>query len=332
MKQVTILGLKDTSSTIITGPLDIFFYAGRLWNVLFDEPMVPYFDVEIVSVDGEPITCVGNVVIQAHRGIASVGDTDLIIIPSVVNIDETLSREKEVVPWIKKMVDRGAHVAAICTGTAVLAETGLLDGKIATTHWGYAELFRHRYPKVRLKPERLITESGNIFTAGGSNACFDIALYLVRKYCGLDIARKLAKTFLHDLDRISQAPWIAFQYQRSHQDPKILQSQELLEDQYAQTINLDDFSRELGMSRRTFERRFKSATGDTPRHYIQRLRVEAAKRMLETGNPSFDEVAYSVGYEDRSFFRKIFTQIAGINPRTYRDKWRTPIDFALPAS
>lgn len=167
MKRVTILGLTDTSSTIIAGPFDIFHYAGRLWNVLFNEPMIPYFDVEIVSLDGEPVRCIGNLMIQAHHSIASVQETDLLVIPSVYDIEDTMAREKDVIPWIKKIYKRGADVAAICTGTFVLAETGLLDGKIATTHWGVTEYFRLRYPKVILKPERLIAESGAIFTAGG---------------------------------------------------------------------------------------------------------------------------------------------------------------------
>lgn len=330
MKRVTILGLTDTSSTIISGPLDIFFFAGRLWNALFNEPKTPYFEVEIVSLDGGPVSCIGNLMIQAHQSIASIQETDLLIIPSILDIEDTMVREKDVIPWIKEMYHHGAHVAAICTGTFVLAETGLLDGKIATTHWGFSEYFRKRYPKVILKPERMITEFGDIFTAGGSNACFDIALYLVRKYCGQDVARKLAKTFLHDLDRILQTPWIAFQYQRAHSDKKILCAQEHLENQYAEKINFDELAQQIAMSRRTFERRFKCATGDSPLHYLQRVRVEAAKRILETDNRSFDEVTYAVGYEDYSFFRKIFTEIAGIHPKDYRKKWCAPSDFAVP--
>lgn len=329
MKRVTILGLNDTSASIVTGPLDIFIYAGTLWNGIFGEPMTLLFEVEVVSLDGGPIKCIGGLEINAHRGIESVEQTDLLIIPSVMNITQTLAREGDVVPWIKKMYERGAHVAAICTGSFVLAETGLLDGKVATTHWGMTEQFRERYPKVTLKPELLITDYGDLFTAGGSNACFDIGLYLVRKYCGLDVARKLAKTFLHDLDRVSQAPWIAFQCQRGHTDKEIRRAQERLESHYAEAYNFDDFARELGMSRRTFERRFKAATGDSPLQYLQRMRVEAAKRMLETENLNFDEIAYAVGYEDRSFFSKVFSQIAGLTPKAYRQKWSFPQELAL---
>ena len=329
MKRVTILGLTDTSASIVTGPYDLLIYAGTLWNGIFHEPMTPLFQVEIASLDGGPIKCIGGMEINAHRDIASVQETDLLIIPSVLNINQTMAREGAVVPWIKEMYERGAHVAAICTGAFVLAETGLLDGKAATTHWGLTEDFRARYPKVSLKPELLITDHGDLFTAGGSNACFDIGLYLVRKYCGLDVARKLAKTFLHDLDRVSQAPWIAFQCQRGHGDKEIRRAQELLEKNYSEQYNFDEFARELGMSRRTFERRFKTATGDSPLQYLQRMRVEAAKRMLETENSNFDEIAYAVGYEDRSFFSKVFTQYAGLTPKTYRQKWSLPLEVAL---
>jgi len=329
MKRVTILGLTDTSTSVVAGPFDLFVYAGTLWNGIFREPMTPFFEVEVVSAQGGPIKCIGGLEINAHRGIASVQNTDLLLIPSIYDIKETLAREAEVIPWIKQLYQRGAQVAAICTGTFVLAETGLLDGKIATTHWGTTEAFRHRYPKVTLKPEQLITDSGDIFTAGGSNACFDIGLYLVRKYCGLDVARKLAKTFLHDLDRVSQAPWTAFQSQRAHTDKEIRGAQERLEKHYAEQYNFDEFARQACMSRRTFERRFKAATGDSPLRYLQRVRVEAAKRMLETENLNFDEIAYAVGYEDRSFFSKVFTQISGLTPKAYRQKWSLPLEVAL---
>ncbi|MBU1340275.1 MAG: GlxA family transcriptional regulator [Proteobacteria bacterium] len=330
MKKVTILGLTDTASSLISGPADIFRNAGHLWNFIFKKPEVSYFDIEIVSPDGQPIKCGGNLTINAHSSIDCVQETDLLIIPSIKDIEETMTKEKQVIPWIKKTYEHGAHVAAICTGTFVLAETGLLDGKVATTHWGFIESFRQRYPNVKLKPERLITESGNIFTSGGSNACYDISLYLVRRYCGNDVARKLAKAFLHDLDRVSQAPWIEFQGQRAHSDKEIRNAQERLENQYIDSFNFDRVAQDFGMSRRTFERRFKATTGDSPLQYLQRVRVEAAKRILENENKSFDEVTYAVGYEDPGFFRKIFTQISGISPKEYRIKWGTPVNFSMP--
>ncbi len=327
MKHVTILGLTDTSATIIAGPLDIFHFAGRLWNHIFGEPQTPYFTVEIVSTDGAPIRCLGNMSIQAHRVMTEIDRTDLLLIPSIKDIDETMAAQPEVVPWIRHIHGKGARIAAICTGTFVLAETGLLNGKVATTHWGAADQFRRRYPKVRLKPERLITESEALFTSGGSNACFDIALYLVYRYCGHEVTRKLAKTFLHDLDRVSQAPWAVFQCQQSHPDKSIRRAQDLFEKNYRNQFNIDRLARDLGMSRRTFERRFKTVTGDSPLQYLQRVRVEAAKRIMETENRSFAEIVYAVGYEDVSFFRKIFTQITGLTPGTYRRKWGGPMDY-----
>jgi transcriptional regulator GlxA family with amidase domain len=327
MKHVTILGLTDTSATIIAGPLDIFHFAGRLWNHIFGEPQAPYFRVKIASSDGNPIRCLGGITIQAHQCIAEIHQTDLLIIPSIKDINETMANENAVIPWIQRLHDKGAHVAAICTGTFVLAETGLLDGKIATTHWGAADQFRRRYPRVKLKPERLITESDTIFTSGGSNACFDISLYLVRRYCGQDVTRKLAKTFLHDLDRVSQAPWAVFQCQQNHSDKAIRCAQEQFEHHYRRQFNIDHLARELGMSRRTFERRFRTVTGDSPLHYLHRVRVEAAKRILETENRSFEEIVHAVGYEDASFFRKIFTQMTGLSPITYRRKWNIPMEF-----
>jgi transcriptional regulator GlxA family with amidase domain len=204
----------------------------------------------------------------------------------------------------------------------VLAETGLLDGKTATTHWGFADQFQRRYPQIKLKPERLITDEGNLFCSGGYNGGIDLSLYLVEKYCGHEVALQSSKSVIADIGRTSQAPYAIFQFQKDHRDKQILVVQEWIENNFDQNFNYNQLARHHGMSRRTFERRFKAATGDTPLTYQQRIRVEAAKRLLEDGNRSFDEITYQVGYEDSSSFRKIFLKQTSLRPREYQKKFQ----------
>jgi len=320
MKHVTILGLTGTSGTMVTGPLDIFFLAGRLWNGIFGCKETPYFEVEIVNSDGQPIRCLGNISILPNRTMAEIKDTDLILIPSIENLEKTLENHSDAIPWLRKQYDAGAQIAGMCTGTFFLAETGLLDHKTATTHWGFVDYFRERYPQINLIPERLITDEVDIYCCGASNACFDLSLYLVRKMVGREVALQTAKVFICDMDRIHQSEWAVFRFQKSHKDDLIQKAQAMMEANYVK-LSINNLADKIGISRRSLERRFKAATGETPIRYLHRLRVEAAKRIIETKNWSFDEIAYQVGYENSSYFRKIFTELCHISPKVYRAKW-----------
>jgi transcriptional regulator GlxA family with amidase domain len=252
--------------------------------------------------------------------------TQLILIPSLN--EETIKYHEDAIPWLLKHYNRGTHIAAMCTGTFLLAGTGLLDHKTATTHWGYTDLFMEMFPSVNLKPERLITDEGDLYCCGASNACFDLSLYLVEKLVGREIALQTAKVFICDMNRINQSEWAIFRFQKKHRDNSIRNAQEFMEKNYADIKSVDDIAEKVGMSRRAFERRFKAATGDTPLKYLQRIRVEAAKRMIETQKSSFDEITYQVGYDNSSYFRKIFTKLCNMTPKLYRLKWGS--DF--PAS
>jgi transcriptional regulator GlxA family with amidase domain len=320
MKHVTILGLNGASGTMITGPLDIFFLAGRLWNGIFNRKETPFFEVEIVNSDGKPIACLGNISILPTRRMAEIGRSDLILIPSIADLDKTLEYHGDAIPWLRQQYDRGAQIAGMCTGTFFLAETGLLDHKTATTHWGFVDIFRERYPQINLIPERLITDEVDLYCCGASNACFDLALYLVQKMVGREVALQTAKVFICDIDRIHQSEWAVFRFQKSHKDDLVLKAQAIMEKRYAE-VNIKNLADRIGISRRSLERRFKAATGETPLKYLHRLRVEAAKRIIETKNWAFDEIAYHVGYENSSYFRKVFTELCHITPKDYRLKW-----------
>jgi len=321
MKKVTIIAIHNTIATTVFGPMDVFYQTGQLWNHINGLPLTPYFDVEIASFDGKPVRCLNNVLIHPHKSINDVEETDLILIPSITNIQKTIKYSVPILEWLIKKYHRGASIASICTGTFFLADTGLLNGKTATIHWGYVDQFRQMYPHVNLKPERLITDEGDLFCAGALGAGIDLPIYLTEKYFGHEVAIQSSKALVHDMNRHSQAPYTVFQFQKEHTDEAIKNSQRWIEENYSGEFDFDDISTKLGMSRRTFERRFKKATGDTPLAYLQRTRVEAAKRMLETGSNTFDEICYHLGYENSSHFRELFKKHTRLLPTEYQKKF-----------
>jgi transcriptional regulator GlxA family with amidase domain len=301
--------------------MDILNQAGRLWTRVSRSPQAPFFDVMIASADGGPIPCLNKVRIEPHCGIASIEKTDLLVIASATYIEEILEKNPELVPWIKRLYDQGAHVASVCTGVFLLAETGLLDGKSATLHWGFTEMFRRRYPQVELRPERMFIDHGRLYCSAGVNAGMDLSLYLVEKFCGRTAAVESAKTMILDLGRVSQTPYRCYLFSKDHGDPVVLEVQEWIEGHIDRSIDYGRLAESFRMSRRSLERRFKQATGETPLAYLQHLRVEAAKRLLEEGRQTFNEITYRVGYDDIPFFRKLFVRLAGLRPREYQQRF-----------
>lgn len=322
MKTVTILALKNTMASTLIGPMDIFTQAGVLWNYFNGKAVTPFFDVRLVTTIGKPFKCLNGVRIVPDGSIHDVKRSDLIVVSSILDIERTMQVQPEAVPWLKDQYCQGSHIATICSGAFVLAETGLLNRKTATTHWSFADQFKSRYPQVNLKIERLITDEGDLFCSGGASAGIDLSLYLVEKYCGHEVALQSSKAMISDMGRTTQAPYAVFQYRKDHQDDQILIVQEWIEKNFDQNFDYDSLAKKNGMSRRTLERRFKNATGETPLTYQQSIRVEAAKRLLEKDNRSFDEITYQVGYEDSSTFRKIFSKQTGLVPTEYRKKFQ----------
>jgi transcriptional regulator GlxA family with amidase domain len=321
MKKVTIIGCYNSMATTIFGPMDILNQAGRLWNRVSKSPQTPLFDVAIASADGRPIQCLNKVQIQPHCSIETIDQTDLVIIASATYIEQVLQKSPGLVPWIRRQYDGGAHVASICTGVFLLAETGLLDGKSATLHWGFLEMFRKRYPRVNLREDRMFIDHGRLYCSAGVNAGMDLTLYLVEKFCGRQTAVQSAKTMILDLGRELQTPYSCYLFSRDHGDPLVIKAQEWIEAHYTQSIDYDRLAEKFRMSRRSLERRFKQATGDTPLAYLQQRRVETAKRLLEDGSRTFNEITYQVGYEDIPFFRKVFVRLTGLRPREYQQRF-----------
>ncbi|WP_299983846.1 GlxA family transcriptional regulator [Desulfobacula sp.] len=321
MKKVTILGLYNSMASTIFGPMDILNQAGRLWNRLSKSPPTPFFDVTIASADGQPIRSLYDVIIQPHCSIEAIDKTDLIIIASATYIKQILKTSPELIPWIRNQYSQGAHVASICTGAFLLAETGLLDGKSATLHWGFAQMFRQKYPRINLRQDQMFIDQGRLYCAAGVNAGMDLSLYLVEKFCGRQTAVQCAKTMVLDLGREMQAPYSCFLFSNDHGDPLVIKAQKWIEQHHTQSVDYDRLAEKYRMSRRSLERRFKQATGVTPLGYLQQLRVENAKLLLEDGSQTFNEITYLVGYEDISFFRKVFVRLTGLRPKEYQQRF-----------
>jgi transcriptional regulator GlxA family with amidase domain len=319
LNRVTILGMPNTLPTTLTGPLDVFSQAGQLWQLLCEGMPSPLFSVELVSPTGKEIRCMNGLGIKPHRSMLEVTSTDLIII-TAADISDRRPWHKAIIPWLYDHLEAGTKIASICTAAFVLAEAGVLDQRQATTHWGYVPTFRRDYPKVDLRPERLITRDGNIYCSGGINAYAELCFFLVEEFCGFEVAEQCARALVLDGNRSSQNPYALFEYQKRHGDRSILKAQQIMEKQIPSPLDIAGLADAVAMSERNFKRRFKKATGDTPLEYFQRLRIETAKKKLSDSHKRIDHVAGEVGYMDVAFFRSMFKKITGFTPSEYRHR------------
>lgn len=270
-------------------------------------------------------------VVQLHDGIFSVNTdkllkevkkTDLIIIPALFgDIELAVKKNKAAIPWIIERYKNGSEVASLCVGAFLLASTGLLNGKQCSTHWAYSNEFRSMFPDVELVDGRIITEEQGIYSSGGANSYWNLLLYLVEKYAGRDMAIQSAKYFVIDIDRQSQSPFTMFNGQKSHNDEEIKKAQEYIEENYHEKITIFQLADRVSVSRRSFERRFKTATNNTVTEYVQRVKIEVAKRNFELSRKNITEVMFDVGYSDTKTFRTVFKKITGLTPIEYRNKY-----------
>ena len=303
--------------------MDLLWTAGRMGGHPGAEGSGPFFSVRLVSAGANPLVSPTGLEVPCHCTLDEVQQTDLVIVPAFDGeVLDQLERNRRAVPWVRSMHDRGADVASICTGAFVLAEAGLLDGKTATTHWIAQDLFRSRYPRVRILPEQIVVDHGRICTSGGATSFLTLTAYLVEKYRGAEAARTMAKIFLIDIAKGPQTAYAIFHTQKNHDDRQVLDAQELIERQGTRELSVAELAVQVGMSPRNFIRRFKAATGNTPIEYIQRVRVESAKHALESGSDPVDQVASRIGYEDVGAFRAVFKRVTGVSPAEYRRRSR----------
>jgi transcriptional regulator GlxA family with amidase domain len=319
---VAITAPTECASINTAGLMDALRKADRAWRMTHDPTAETVFDVRLVGVDDRPIACRDGVVMHPHAAAAEVDPPDLVVVPGLDDDLEPSFRLNRVwVPWIAKWHAAGARVATSCTGAFLAADAGVLDGKRATTHWIAADAFRHRFPRVLLTPERMIVDAGDVISSGGATTFLTLVIYLTERYGSHDRAVLASKVMLVDGERPSQLPYVAFGPSRDHGDQLIHGVQSFMDEHLAAGVSVEELAAYASVSVRTLNRRFRSATGETPRSYLQRIRIQAAKRLLETTTEPVDHLRAQVGYGDPSAFRRAFTQATGLSPRRYRDKY-----------
>ena len=322
MIKVVILGFEYAFATAVTGVVDLLSTAGTAWNFFQGKSLAPKFEVRLASRDGQAIQCLNAMTLQAHCSFADIGQADVIIVPSIGGqVDVALRRNPDMVTLLQHYYDQGCLITSNCTGAFFLAEAGILDGRKATTHWAHVDAFRMRYPKVQLVPEQLITTDGQVFCSGGGTSWFDLGLYLIELFIDHETAVESAKAMIIDTGRHSQLSYFAANQNKYHNDETVKAVQEWLDENYAEDFSLAWLAEQNAMSPRTLIRRFKSATGESPLDYLQTVRIEVAKKMLEMSAQTIAEITQNVGYEDVSSFSKMFKRRVGFSPREYRGRF-----------
>ncbi|MGE8069629.1 GlxA family transcriptional regulator [Pseudomonas sp. NPDC089569] len=315
---VTLLLAEQCSAASATLALEVLGAA----NLFSDSAEAP-FNVVTASLDGTPVAAWGGQTLRADHAIARIAQTDLVLIPGFLfTLKDAMPAFAAYGPWLRQQHEQGAVVASMCTAAFMLGEAGLLDGVRATTHWAFAELLRRRYAGACLEETQLICEENRVMTSGGATAAMDLLLHLVRRFASLELAQKCSKYLLVDSARSEQSVYIMWSMPRHHGDGDILRAQDWLEAHFEQPLLIDDIARQFGFGVRNFKRRFKDATGYTPIAYLQTLRLEKAKQLLESTRMTLDSVTYAVGYEDSNSFRRLFRQRVGLLPAAYRKKFQ----------
>ncbi|MBK9984615.1 MAG: helix-turn-helix domain-containing protein [Saprospiraceae bacterium] len=307
-----ILGSLEGSRQLLTQVNEFMKYRGA----------PPLFKVQLVGLTKETKLSGGSFTAHADLLIDEVKKTDLIIIPAVDgDIQEALEANREFIPWITKHYKNGSEVASLCLGAFILASTGLIDGRKCATHWMAANQFRKMFPDVNLVTEQIITDEQGTYSSGGAFSYQNLILYIIEKYAGRELAILSAKVFAIEIDRQNQSPFIMFQGQKEHSDESIKHAQEFIENNFQEKITVDELASMLALGRRNLERRFKKATSNTVVEYIQRVKIEAAKKSFETTRKNINEIMYDVGYNDTKAFRTVFRKITGLSPIEYRSKY-----------
>lgn len=320
MKHVSILIPKGHTSVVnIEGTHQIL---NEVNSILAGMGKPKLFTVELVGITKETSQRNGLFIISPDILISDVKKTDLIIIPAIHGEPKhVMEKNAAFVPWLLQQYHQGAEIATLCIASFFLAGTGLLNGKQCSTHWTAAKSFRELFPEVNLVDDKIITEEDGIYTSGGAYAFLNLLIYIIEKYAGRDISILVAKSFMIDMDKISQSPFIIFKGQKEHNDEPIKKAQEFIENNFDEKITVEQLASMFALGRRNMERRFKKATSNTVMEYIQRVKVEAAKKNFESSRKNVNEVMYDVGYSDAKAFRNTFKKFTGLSPIDYRNKY-----------
>ncbi len=332
-----ILALPESAGSALYGMVDVLAAAGTLWNELTgDGPVRALIRPRVVALTQTPFVCGNGIPVTPQAGIASDPTGQIVILPELwlAPDDDMKDRYDDVKAWIRRRFDTGSHIYSACSGAVLLAATGLLDGREATSHWGYGDLFRSAYPKIRFQPAPSLVfadRTGRIATAGGTTSWHDLALHIVSRHCSPGEALRIAKLYLLKWHSEGQLPYASLTRRQPHADAVIRRAEEFLRAAFVSDDALIQAVANAGIPERSFKRRFKRATGVSLIAYVQNLRVDEAKRLLETDRASADEVAAMVGYENPAFFRRLFRRCTGLTPGEYRRMFRPIANASLLA-
>lgn len=335
--QILLLAAPETSASVLYGLYDVLMSAGAVYlDMVIGKPGDELLDVKIVTANGKPFRCIGNIPVEPHAAIGDVETPDAVIVCDMYTTiyDVPHGRYPREIAWLKAMHAGGALLSSVCSGSLLLAEGGLLDGHRATAHWAYRDMFQRHFPKISFQTESVLclaAEGDRIVTAGGVSAWHDLVVYLIARFCGYQVAIETAKVFLIGGHAEGQSPYAVMTRPMESNDGPITDSQEWIAEHYATANPVEKMVERSGLNPRTFSRRFRTATGFAPIEYVQALRVEEAKQMLEVDQISNDDVGAAIGYDDPASFRRVFKRGTGMTPAAYRKKFQRIARIAQPA-
>lgn len=329
---VSLLAIPEAAISTLTGIFDVMSGIAMAQAAGRPTSTGQAFRVEIVGEKPGPLELASRLPINVQRGIDEIARTDIVIVPSVLLGQERWrkGRYPDLVAWLSAMHRRGALLCSACSGIYLLAETGLFDDKAATVHYGYARDFAATYPDIPIHPDRVLVIAGKreeLITSGASMTWHDLVLYLIGRHAGATAAQDVARFFALQWHQDGLAPYMVFEGRNDHGDLAVQKAQDWLAGHFSVANPLEEMIREAGLTERTFKRRFTAATGMSPIAYVQRLRIEDAKRRLERTEAPVDEISWQVGYEEPAFFRRLFRRITGLAPGAYRRRFGIP-DYA----
>lgn len=329
-----IVALPESAGSAIYGLVDVFASTGTLWRTLVgDEPGKRLIRPKIVSLTREPFVCGNGIPIRPDLTIAAKSDADIVVIPELwlAPDDDLKHRYEELKEWLRQRYRKGNTIYSACSGAVLLAASGLLNRKQATSHWGYTDLFRRSFPDVRFVPEPNIVfadHTGRIVTAGGATSWHDLAIHIISRHCSPGEALHIAKVYLLQWHGNGQLPYASLVRRQPHADSVVRQAENWLADHFNVANPVATVIATCGIPERSLKRRFRIATGSTIIDYVQNLRIEAAKRLLETSDSSAEDIAATVGYGNLAFFRKLFKRLTGLTAGQYRRLFRPISDAA----
>ena len=320
MKHISILALEDATITSIDSSYQIL---GRVNDFLKYNGKDPYYTVEIVGVEKNIPLNKGLYNIQANKTISEISKTDLVVIPLLCgDFSKTLQQNEQYRDWVITQYHGGAEIVSLCVGSFFLASTGLLNGRKCAIHWAAINEFKAMFPEVKAMDDTIITEENGIYTCGGGYSYLNLLLYIIERHLGREMSILASKMFEIDIERKSQHPFMIFMGQKRHDEKKVLEAQEFIENNAAEIFTVAEICTKFGVGRRTFERKFRQCTGNSVAEYIQRVKVEFTKQQLESGRKTVNEIIYEVGYNDINAFRKVFKKHVDLTPLEYRKKYR----------